>query len=272
MSKKPIFSVIVPVKGRLPYTKEAINSVLNQKGVDASDIEIIVVEEKNPVERIRNHLKKLYPQIKIVLNIFEDYSGGSRNSGLKEAEGKYILFLDSDDQLFPHFLIKMSHVLANDKSTTAAVCFSKAIFAPGYNLKEYIKWHLLMLLRDVSLLLFYFFHQTYLVPSAFYLCQISHMLFKRENVKNMKFDYQYRFGGEDWDFINHVQDKGLIRIVPYKLTIFRYSYNSSTVLPINKKLKWRSYLHLASKLSSERKKGLYYKLFLQYINLFRVKN
>lgn len=269
MNKKILFSIIIPVKGRLNFTKEAIESVYKQIDVNPASVEIIVVENEKAKELIQYKIRKLYPEVKIVINKFEDYAGGSRNSGMEEIHGKYIVFLDSDDQLKPDFLSESYKILIRDNNCSATVCFSKAIFVPGYNLKEYFKWHFLMLIRDLSLLFFYLFNKAYLFSSAFYLCQISHMMFKKEKIKDIRFDYQYCRGGEDWDYINRVQDNGPIRIVPKILTIFRYSYNSSTVLPINKKLKWQSYLNLASKLSSERKNGFYYKLFLKYINLFK---
>lgn len=269
MNKKPLYSVIIPVKGRLSFTIEAIDSVVNQKNIDKSRMEIIVAENKNPKDPIRAKIKKLYPQVKLVINKYEDYAGGNRNSGLEVALGKYVVFLDSDDQLASNFLSESGKTLDHDNNASATVCFSRAVFSGEYKMTERIKWGLLMIIRDVNLTLSYFLNNKYLPPSAFYLCQLSHMVFKREIVRHMKFDYQYRFGGEDWDFINRVQDKGFIRIVPRMLTIFRYSYSSSTVLPLYKKLKWQSYLKLAKNLSPELKKSNYYRLFLKYIDLFQ---
>lgn len=272
MNKKPLFSVIIPVKGRLNFTKEAIDSIYKQEYIDNSRVEIIVVENEEGQDIIRDKIRKSYPEVKIAINRFEDYAGGNRNSGLEVAQGKYVVFLDSDDQLHPDFLFKMSSILGKDINATAAVCFSTAIFAPGYNWQEYINWHLLMLVRDVNLILFSFFHQGYLIPSAFYLCQLSHMIFKREAIKSMKFDYKYRFGGEDWDFINRILVNGKIKIITDRLTIFRYSYNSSTVNPINKTNKWQSYLTLAYSLPVSLRKNIYYHLFLGYIKLFKGQN
>ncbi len=271
MIKKSIFTVIIPVKGRLNFTQEAINSIYKQEYIENSSVEIIVVENEKGREVIRDKIIKLYPRVKIVINKFEDYAGGNRNSGLKVAHGKYIVFLDSDDQLDSNFLYESSKILDKDKKCSASVCFSRAIFTPEYKLLERIKWFFLMIVRDVSLLFFFLFNHKYLLHSAFYLCQLSHMMFKKELIKELSFDYQYFRGGEDWDFINRLQNKGPIRIIPRLLTIFRYSYYSSTILPINKRMKWNSYLKLANKLSPARKRSIYYKLFLQYIDLFRVK-
>lgn len=271
MIKKVVFSVIIPVKGRFNFTKEAIDSIYRQKYIENSSVEIIVAENNNGRDIIRDKIINLYPKVRIVINKFEDYAGGNRNSGMEIARGKYIVFLDSDDQLTSNFLYENQKIHDEDKKCSATLCFSKAIFSSEYKFKPRIKLYLLMLIRDASLLLFFFIKHKYLSRSAFYLCQISHMMFKKEFLNGMLFNYQFFRGGEDWDFINRLQDNGPVRIIPKKLTIFRYSYNSSTINPINKRMKWNSYLKLADQLSPECKKSIYYKLFLWYISLFHEK-
>lgn len=268
MINQTVFSVIIPIKGRLNYAREAIDSICKQINIDKSCVEIIVVENDKGQDIIRDKLIKLYPEVRIIINKYEDYAGGNRNSGMEVAQGKYLVFLDSDDQLSPNFLYESSKILDKDNKCSASVCFSKAIFTPDYKLTERIKLYFLMMIRDISLLFFFFLNHKNLLHSAFYLCQISHMMFRKDSIKKIRFNYRYCRGGEDWDFINRAQNQGFIRIVPKFMTVFRYSYNSSTVLSIYKKMKWQSYLKLASKLSFERKKGIYYNFFLSYISLF----
>lgn len=269
MSKNPLFSIIIPVKGRFDFVKEAVDSIFLQKNIGKKEVEIIISEEKNYGENIGNKIKKIFPEIKIVLNNDKPGPGGGRNTGLKVTKGKYIVFLDSDDQLKPEFLASMENVLKNDKKCSGAVCFSSSLFEKSFDFNERIKLYFLMVVRNVCLLISYLFNNKYLIPSSFYLCQISHMMFKSKSIRNLRFNYDYLRGGEDWDFFIQVLSCGPIRIAPRRLLIFRYSQNSSTSSSINKKLKWLSYSKLASRLSPKIKKGIYYKLFLFYIKLFR---
>lgn len=268
MTQSIKISVIIPVKSRLPLVKEAINSIYSQD-YDPDSIEIIVVEEKNYGEEIRFKLKQLFPKIIILENNDKEGPGGSRNTGLLVAKGKYILFLDSDDQLNSNFLKKMANVLENGDSCCGAVCFSKSYFHPDFNFYERIKLYPLMFIRDMSLMSAFLFNKRNLYKTSFYLCQISHMLFKADAVKTLKFNYSYRRGGEDWDFFIQVLSRGLIRILPERLLKFRYSPGSSTDTLLNRQLKWKSYALLANSLPINFKQGIFYKLFLYYISLFK---
>ena len=270
MKKSSLVSIIIPVKGRLQFVKEAINSIYSQRNINLKNIEIIISEEKNYGEVIRNKIKKIFPEVKTIINQDREGPGGGRNSGLKIAQGKYIVFLDSDDRLKPEFITNMLRALREDKNRSAAICFSDAFFEPSFALVEKIKLYLLMAVRDISLIISYFNNNNYLFPSAFYLGQISHMMFKTEAIKKVRFNYDYRRGGEDWDFFIRTIFSGPIRIVPKRLLYFRYSQNSSTSSSLNKRLKWLSYSKLASRLPNYMKKSLYYWLFLCYIKLFKV--
>lgn len=268
MTQSIKISVIIPAKSRFPLVKEAINSIYSQD-YNLESIEIIVVEEKNYGEEIRYKLKQIFPKIIILENNDKEGPGGSRNTGLLAAKGKHILFLDSDDQLSPNFLGKMTEILENDDSCSGVICFSKSYFHPDFNFFERIKLYPLMLIRDMSLMAEFLFNHGYLNLTSFYLCQISHMLFKADAVKTLKFRYSYRRGGEDWDFFIQVLSRGGIKILPERLLKFRYSPGSSTDTLLNRRLKWKSYALLASRLPVNFKQGIFYKLFLRYISVFK---
>lgn len=272
MKTAPLISVIIPVKGRYNYVKEAINSIYQQHDYYKNNTEIIVVEENNYTEIIGKRLKELFPEIITLRNKDKEGPGGGRNTGLRIARGKYIVFLDSDDQLKKGFLSIVLSKLSKDKKCAAAVCFSDSFFYPYFSLTEKIKLYLLMLVRDINLIFSYLINSTYLFKTAFYLCQISHMMFKTEKIRKIRFNYDYRRGGEDWDFFIQTMSLGPIKIIPKKLLLFRYSQNSSTSSPLNRKLKWLSYSKLASRLPNHMKKSIYYQLFISYIKIFKVNN
>ena len=91
-----LVSVIIPYFKKKNFIDQSISSVLNQS---YSNIEIIIVyddEEKSDLE----YLRKIYnsnKKIKIIVNEKNIGAGFSRNKGIREAKGKYVCFIDSDD-------------------------------------------------------------------------------------------------------------------------------------------------------------------------------
>lgn len=109
----PFFSVIIPAYNAARHIAEALNSVLAQK---TDNYEIIVVNDGSPdtVELER----ALEPYRNDILYIKRPNGGpaAARNSGIREAKGEYVAFLDSDDQWVPNHLAEMMKVLQRDPS------------------------------------------------------------------------------------------------------------------------------------------------------------
>lgn len=266
-----IFSVVVPYKGRFGFVRAAISSVLNQDGVKKEEVEILAIDDPLRERQTQGRLKKIFPDVRYLDNEDKEGPGGKRNTGLKYAKGEYIVFLDSDDRLTPDFLAKMRAAL-NGKKNIGALCLSKPVYEEGFSFIERGKLIPMNLVRDIALSVELYFNHKNVYPGAFYFCQLSHMLFKRKFVRGLKFNYDYRNGGEDWDFFVQTLKKGLIRILPEKLIIFRYSPGSSTSDPINRIKKWASYRLLISRLPGRFRTGIFYRLLLIYIDLYGSKN
>ena len=90
-----ILSIIVPIYNTEIYLRKCIDSLINQT---LSNIEIILINDGSTdgSEAICNEYAKLYKNI-IVINKENKGLSDSRNIGLKNARGKYIGFVDSDD-------------------------------------------------------------------------------------------------------------------------------------------------------------------------------
>jgi glycosyltransferase involved in cell wall biosynthesis len=90
-------SVIIPVFNVVQYVEKAILSVYDQ-GIDEKDFEVILVDDGSTDESL-NHIT-LLTQEKTNVKIISQKNkglGGARNTGIKNALGKYVLFLDADD-------------------------------------------------------------------------------------------------------------------------------------------------------------------------------
>lgn len=114
----PTVSVIIPAYNRAHLVMRAINSVLNQT---FQDFEIIIVDDAsrdNTEELVRGiHDKRIfYIQ-------HEKNRGGSaaRNTGIKQARGEYIAFLDSDDEWLPEKLEKQLKVFEQSTNSVGLV-------------------------------------------------------------------------------------------------------------------------------------------------------
>ncbi|MBF0431712.1 MAG: glycosyltransferase family 2 protein [Fibrobacteria bacterium] len=98
MSIPPVISVVIPVYNRAEMVKRAIESVLLQKGVDW---ELIVVDDGS-TDNTPEELDQYDKDDRIHL-VRQNHSGVSaaRNRGVQYSTGKYIAFLDSDDEWLP---------------------------------------------------------------------------------------------------------------------------------------------------------------------------
>ena len=101
-AKNPVISVIVPCYNVGEYVENCLKSLLNQT---FRDIEIICVNDgsTDSTPQILNSYAEKYPAIRVI----NQKNGGlsnARNTGIKEARGEYIAFVDSDDWVNETFL------------------------------------------------------------------------------------------------------------------------------------------------------------------------
>ena len=91
----PKISVIIPVYNAEKYLNKTLESILKQS---LKDIEVICVDDGSTdgsVEIIQSFIKK-DDRVKLIRQN-NQHAGSARNTGLKEAQGEYIHFMDADD-------------------------------------------------------------------------------------------------------------------------------------------------------------------------------
>jgi len=91
-----LVSVIVPYFKKKNYIQKTLNSVSNQT---YKNLEILIIyDDKDTADlKLLKKLQKKDKRIKIIINKNTLGAGLSRNVGIKDAKGKYIAFIDSDD-------------------------------------------------------------------------------------------------------------------------------------------------------------------------------
>jgi glycosyltransferase involved in cell wall biosynthesis len=99
--QQPYFTIILPTHNRSSLVQNAINSVLRQT---YHDFQLIIVDDGST-----DDTRKIISAItdSRVIRIFQQQGGGvsaARNKGIEAAQGRYISFLDDDDEYLPNFL------------------------------------------------------------------------------------------------------------------------------------------------------------------------
>lgn len=102
----------MPVYGVEPYIRKCVLSVLNQTFKD--DIEIICVDDLGPDKSVEiiKELQTTHPRGKNIRLITQPQNMGcwaARNRVLEEAQGEYILLIDSDDYISEDCIEKLYH-------------------------------------------------------------------------------------------------------------------------------------------------------------------
>lgn len=264
---RSLISVIITHYKIEEFTKEAVMSVVRQKGFNKSKIEIIISSEIYNKE-LFSRFRSIDSRVKCFSNKNNHGPGHNRENGLKHANGKYVLFLDADDRLEENFLKNSYQQLCDDENIVSTLCLTSFIFESGFTLDKKIKISILNQIKNFSLQITFLLREGYLGPNSFYLCQLSHMLFRRNVIDNIHFNSDYSYGGEDWDYVIQAMQYGKVKIIPIKMLVFRYSSRSVSQTTSKNNQKKKSYQLLCSRLPSNVKTGLMYRLFDYYYNHF----
>lgn len=109
-----LLSIITPLYNSENYIEETIKSVQSQTYTDWEMIIIDDCSSDNGVRIVENYMKS---DEKIKLIQLKENSGGAiaRNTGIKEAKGEYIAFLDSDDLWHQEKLEKQIKFMEDNK-------------------------------------------------------------------------------------------------------------------------------------------------------------
>lgn len=109
MEEKPFLSIILPFYNAELSIRRSILSVVSQ---NFDDYELICINDGSTDKSLKivKELREKYPQIKLIDKINEGVAE-TRNRGLRIAAGKYVLFLDSDDQMKSGLMAGIFHKL-----------------------------------------------------------------------------------------------------------------------------------------------------------------
>lgn len=118
----PQISVIIPCYNNAQHIGRTLKSVLAQT---IKDFEIIIINDASPDWNKTLPVIKAFndDRIKIISHKKNKNGAAARNTGIKAAPGKYIAFLDADDEWLPNHL-EDSVAFLNETNTTLSYCRS----------------------------------------------------------------------------------------------------------------------------------------------------
>ena len=105
------FSIIVPVYNVEKYLERCISSVLNQS---FSDYELLLVEDCSTDSSFEIAERFIGEKVKLYRNKVNSGLSVSRNVGVQNAIGEYILFLDSDDYVENDALFVLDNLISSN--------------------------------------------------------------------------------------------------------------------------------------------------------------
>ena len=131
---KYLFSIIIPVYNSEKYLYDTVKSILIQK---VKNTEIILINDcsTDKTNKICRNLSKNYSFIKTINHKKNFGVGISRNDGIRNSQGKYLIFLDSDDSLFNNSLLGLEKFILHKSNPDVIVVRYKKDTFPHSNYK-----------------------------------------------------------------------------------------------------------------------------------------
>lgn len=114
---QPLISIIIPIYNVEQYLEQCLNSVIVDNYID--NMEVICVNDGSTDNSLAicDLFAERYNNIKLISQPNAGLSA-ARNTGLKNATGEYVYFLDSDDYLYPGVVQKLiEYISYNDVDT-----------------------------------------------------------------------------------------------------------------------------------------------------------
>lgn len=213
-NREIIFSFIIPVYNTGNYLHETLDSIINQD-FDLTQVEIIIVDDCSNDNSTKQIISDLYEkrsyknhELTVIKNETNKWAAETRNIAAKNARGKYLVCLDSDDTIEPDFLqLSLLTFAAYPKASWVYPSVRKFDYknqtdiAPYYSAKK-------------------LFLENYQVITS----PVKRSLWNELNgMRTFKVTNQVHHY-EDWDFWQRAIGKGAFG-VPIRKTIFNYRQN-----------------------------------------------
>lgn len=235
-----LVSIIVPVYGTEAYLSTCIDSILNQS---YKNIQIILVDDQSPDKcpEICDDYAKKDSRI-IVIHQENKGVSGARNTGLLHATGEYIMFVDSDDELY-HDSVRCLLYKANE-------CESDIVWAPREN-NNYKEGESTVFEEEESLLLS--------LKGEYNTNAVWSKLFKKSIIKGITFEEGKNINEDGFFMFQCYLRKP--KFIRYNVSVYKYNTRQDSCSRQQFTDKYFSMLYFCN-----RKKELIRSLYPQYMD------
>lgn len=134
----PLFSVVIAAYNASPFIEQTMRSVDSQSD---RDFELIVVDDgsSDNTADLADRLETSHP--KRVIRQANGGPGAARNTGVNNAAGRYIVFLDADDLLQPDALAIYRQAIQQNAEPPSLVLGAPQPFQSGDDIRPLIREH-----------------------------------------------------------------------------------------------------------------------------------
>lgn len=118
-----LLTIVIPIHNGEKCIDTCLNSIWSL-GLEEADYEVVCVNDcstDGTVAAVERQCKE-HGNLRLVSNERNLRAGGSRNRGVREARGQYVVFMDADDYYDPSFAECVRYIKVNDLDI---LCFDK---------------------------------------------------------------------------------------------------------------------------------------------------
>lgn len=154
MQNSPFLTIVIPVYNGAKVVSRCLDSIWTQ-GLDDLSYEVICVNDcsTDDTESVLKHIQYSHSNLHVLNNFVNKRAGGSRNYGVREAKGRYIVFIDSDDYFHPFALKQVIEILhVNDLDILMCDFARETEFQKNNNIFLKFPNHMILTGRDFLLL------------------------------------------------------------------------------------------------------------------------
>jgi glycosyltransferase involved in cell wall biosynthesis len=216
--KNPDISIMILAYNHSKYIVEAIESVLMQK--TSYSYKIIIAEDNSPDDTrviILEYQTKYPDKFKIILQ--NENVGSQRNSVdlLSNSEGKYLAILEGDDYWTDSLKLQKQISFLEANEDYSMVCHNATIIYEGINKKPTI-FNKSIKSEDVSMDSII---NKWTIPTA-------SMVLRNKYIENLPLWYGKCLNG-DLAIALHLRNSGNIRFICENMSVYRRSYNGTSI-------------------------------------------
>lgn len=236
-------SIIVPVYNVEKYLPTCIESILNQS---YKNFELILVDDGSPDKSgdICDNYAKKDNRIKVIHQINSGVSK-ARNTGIDNASGEWILFVDSDDELTDNSLECYISSIAESNEVDAIISGMKKIFVSDEKEAEFFT------LENKTFLKKDFEDMVSYIESKYLFGFVWSRLFKNDIIKrnNIRFNERLASFEDRLFFLDYLAHCDIVKTISDVTYIYRRFGNESLCskyIPVEKRIETVQCLHKSS--------------------------